>query len=127
MAINVELHLDHLQISQETHDWIADRIGQLEKGYNDITSAYLSVKQLSGKPTVNRYEAKLLLHHKPEDIIASAKSTSIPDAIQSAFQAVERQLRRARNAPKDRRKRAVGSRGVILETPVVDLTEELED
>ena len=108
MAINVELHLDHLQISQDTHLWITDKIAQLEKGHHDITGAYLSVKQLSGKPTVNKYEVTLLLYHKPENIVGSDKSENIPEAIQSAFAAAERQLRKARSASKDRRKRATG-------------------
>jgi len=126
MAVNIELHLDHLQLSQDTHDWITDKMSQLEKGYHDITQAYLSVKQLSGKPTVNKYEAKLVLYHKPENIVGSTKSEMIPEAIQNAFVAAERQLRKARDIPKDRRKRAVGVRGLTVELPV-DIEEDLED
>ena len=125
MAINVELHLDHLQISEDTHNWIQDKIDQLEKGYHDITGAHLSVKQLSGKPTVNKYEVKLLLYHKPENIVGSDKSESIPEAIQSAFSAAERQLRKARSIPKDRRKRAQGIKSYVAPEP--DTEEYLED
>jgi ribosome-associated translation inhibitor RaiA len=109
MAINVELHLDHLQVSQDTLTWIDDKISQFEKGHHDISGAHLSVKPLSGKPTVNRYLATLVLYHKPENIAGSFKSGSIPEAIQTAFSAAERQLRKARSAVKDRRKRAVGN------------------
>ncbi|NQV73656.1 HPF/RaiA family ribosome-associated protein [bacterium] len=118
MAINVELHLDHLQISEDSKNWINDRINHLENGHHDITGAYLSVKQLSGKPTVNKYEVKLLLYHKPENIVGSDKSESIPEAIQSAFAAAERQLKRARTATKDRRKRAQGSK--VFVEPVIE-------
>jgi ribosomal subunit interface protein len=118
MAINVELHLDHLQISEDTKNWIQDRINHLENGYHDITGAYLSVKQLSGKPTVNKYEVKLLLYHKPENIVGSDKSESIPEAIQASFAAAERQLKRARTATKDRRKRAQGSK--VFVEPVIE-------
>ncbi len=123
MAINVELHLDHLQISKDTQDWIEEKTKQLEKGHHDITGAHLSIKQLSGKPTVNKYLATLVLYHSPENIAGSFKSESISEAVQSAFAAAERQLRRARSSTKDRRKRAVGTK-VLLETlppPEIDL------
>lgn len=106
MAINLELHLDHLQISDDTYDWITTRLNGLEEGHTDITGAHLSIKQLSGKPTVNEYEAKLTLYHKPDNISGSHKSPLIPEAIQEAYSSVERQLRKQRNAIRDRRKRA---------------------
>ena len=106
MAINLELHLDHLQISDSTHRCVTSRLEKLEKGHNDITGAHLSIKQLSGKPTVNKYEATLTLYHKPETISASCKSPLIQEAIQLAHDSAERQLRKARSAVRDRRKRA---------------------
>jgi len=106
MAINLELHLDHLQVSDNTHDWITSRLNGLEEGHSDITGAHLSIKQLSGKPTVNEYEAKLTLYHKPDNICGAHKSPLIPEAIQEAYSSVERQLRKQRSAIRDRRKRA---------------------
>lgn len=106
MAINLELHLDHLQISDESQEWITSRINKLEEGHTDITGAHLSVKQLSGKPTVNEYEATLTLYHRPDNISGSYKSPLIPEAIQEAYSSVERQLRKSRSAVRDRRKRA---------------------
>ena len=106
MAFNLELHLDHLQISQDTHDWITSRLNKLEEGHSDITGAHLSIKQQSGKPTVNEYEATLTLYHKPDNISGSHKSPLIPEAIQEAYSSVERQLRKKRSAIRDRRKRA---------------------
>lgn len=106
MAINLELHLDHLQISEDTGEWIDGRLTKLESGRRDITGAHLSVKQMSGKPTVNEYEATLTLYHKPDNISGSAKSDAILDAVQDAFGSVERQLKKARQASQDRRKRA---------------------
>lgn len=109
MAINVEIHLDHLQISQNTHFWINEKINRLEEGHHDISGAHLSIKQLSGKPTVNHYEARLILYHKPDHIVGSHKSTSITDAVQEVLTATERQLRKARSTNRDRRKRATGN------------------
>ncbi|MDA0682843.1 MAG: HPF/RaiA family ribosome-associated protein [Bacteroidetes bacterium] len=106
MAVNLELHLDHLQISTDLQDSIKTNLERLEEGHHDITGAHMSVKQLSGKPTVNEYEAKLTLYHKPDNIVASSRSRNIPEAVQGAFGSVERQLRKARTAVKDRRRRA---------------------
>ena len=106
MAINLELHLDHLQVSEDSQKWITKKLDGFEEGHHDISGAHLSVKQMSGKPTVNMYEAKLTLYHKPEHIIGSHKSKSIPEAIQEAFTAAERQLRKSRSALRDRRKRS---------------------
>jgi len=106
MAINLELHLDHLQVSNDTQNWISKKLNGFEEGHHDISGAHLSIKQMSGKPTVNQYEAKLTLYHKPEQIVGSYKSKSIPEAIQEAFTAAERQLRKSRRAIRDRRKRS---------------------
>ena len=78
---------------------------KLEAGRRDITGAHLSVKQMSGKPTVNEYEATLTLYHKPDNIAGSGKSPVIPEAIMEAFSSVERQLKKARTAARDRRRR----------------------
>ena len=106
MAINLDLHLDHLKISSDTQIWISSKLDQFEEGHHDISGAHLSVKQMSGKPTVNTYEAKLTLFHKPDHIVGSHKSKSIPSAIQEAFTSAERQLRNSRRAMRDRRRRA---------------------
>ncbi len=106
MSINLEIHLDHLDISRLTEDKIHGRLEKMEDGHHDITGAFLSVKQMSGKPTVNVYEATFVLYHKPENITASEKSEDIPEAIAGAVASVERQLRKARSAIRDRRKRA---------------------
>lgn len=107
MSINLELHLDHLHISDAVVEKIQSRLDGMEEGHNDITGAYVSVKQMSGKPSVNLYEATVVLYHKPENLTGSAKSRDIPEAITGALVGVERQLRKARSAIRDRRKRAV--------------------
>lgn len=126
MAINLELHLDHLQISPDLQDWINSSLEKMGEGHRDITGAHLSVKQLSGKPTVHEYEAKLTLYHKPDNIVASSRSKAIPEAVQSAFGSAERQLRKARTAVKDRRRRA-GKVEPVVELPPPQPDELYED
>lgn len=121
MSINLELHLDHLHISDAVVDKIHARLDRMEEGHHDITGAYLSVKQMSGKPTVNVYEATCVLYHRPENLTGSAKSRDIPEAIAGALVGVERQLRKARSAIRDRRKRAVkASKLEPVDRPITD-------
>ncbi|PIQ61721.1 MAG: hypothetical protein COV99_08545 [Bacteroidetes bacterium CG12_big_fil_rev_8_21_14_0_65_60_17] len=118
MSVNLEIHLDHLEISRLTEEKIHNRLEKMEDGHHDITGAYLSVKQMSGKPTVHVYEATFVLYHKPENITASEKSEDIPEAIAGAVASVERQLRKARSAIRDRRKRARKAVEVPPEPPI---------
>lgn len=106
MAVPIEFHLDHLQIADDTETKVRTFIEGLEEGRNDITGAFVSVKQLSGKPTVNEYEARIVLYHKPNNITGTERSGAIPEALLGALNSTRRQLRKARSASRDRRKRA---------------------
>lgn len=113
MAVPIEVHLDHLQIADDTDQKVRAFIDGLEEGRNDITGAYVSVKQLSGKPTVNEYEARVVLYHKPNNITGTGRSGAIPEALLGALNSTRRQLRRARSASRDRRKRA--TKAILIE------------
>lgn len=106
MGIPIEFHLDHLQIADDTENKVRAYIDRLEESRNDITGAFVSVKQLSGKPTVNEYEARIVFYHKPNNITGTSRSGSIPEALLGALNSTRRQLRKARSATRDRRKRA---------------------
>ena len=106
MAIPIEFHLDRLQIADDTEAKVRSLIDGLEEGRSDITGAYVSVKQLSGKPTVNEYEARIVLYHRPNNITGTSRSADIPEALLNAIGSAKRQLRKARASTRDRRKRA---------------------
>lgn len=115
MAVTLELHLDNLQISSDIEEKVRKRINKMENGHHDITQAFLSIKQLSGKPTVNEYEARLVLYHKPENLTAAHRSSDIPEAILGALNSGERQLRSARATLRDKRRRAAANVEVLLD------------
>jgi ribosome-associated translation inhibitor RaiA len=122
MSIPIELHLDHVKISEQLESKLKKKINDWERGHRDITGAYVSLKQLSGKPTVHEYEAKIVLYHRPENVVATHRSSSIPDALTGAAQTAERLLRRQRESFRDRRKRArTEFVEPIVDTPIVDL------
>ncbi len=106
MAIKIEFHLDHLKISDSLESKLRKKIDDWGRGHKDITGAYVSIRQLSGKKTVHEYEAKILLYHRPENVVGTQRSDSIPDALSGAAQTAERQLRKQRESFRDRRKKA---------------------
>lgn len=105
MTAHIEFHLDNLKISEQLAQKIRSKIDHLARGHHDISSAYVSLKQLSGKKTVHRYEAKIVLYHRPTNLVAAHKSALIPDAVAGAVHAIERQLREHRSSFRDRRRR----------------------
>jgi ribosomal subunit interface protein len=121
MTVPIEFHLDNIKISEQLSSKVRDHIDEWSRGHHDISKVYVSLKQLSGKKTVHVYEAKIVLYHRPGNLVASQKSTVIPNALTGAIQAIERQLREHRSAFRDRRKK----RKFIL--PEEPLTEELND
>lgn len=105
MANEIEFHLDNLKISKHLEDKVRDRYTEWKRGHHDITNAYVSLKQLSGKKSVHEYEAKIVLYHRPENIVAGHRSPLIPEAVAGAMQTIERQLRETRAAYRDKRRR----------------------
>ncbi len=106
MANEIEFHLDNLKISKQLEQKVRDRYKDWARGHHDITNAYFSVKQLSGKKSVHEYEAKIVLYHRPENIVTAFRASTIPEAIKGAVQTTERQLRETRAAYRDKRRRA---------------------
>ncbi len=106
MTAQIEFHLDNIKISEQLSKKIRDKIDHWTRGHHDISSAYVSLKQLSGKKTVHRYAAKIVLYRRPANLVATHKSDVIPDALSGAAQAIERQLREHRSSFRDRRKRS---------------------
>jgi len=105
MANEIEFHLDNLKISQHLEQKVRDRYQDWKRGHHDITKAFISLKQLSGKKSVHEYEAKIVLYHSPDNLVAGHRSAAIPEALAGAVQAIERQLRESRATFRDKRRR----------------------
>lgn len=120
MTAPIEFHLDNLKISEHLASKVRHRIDTWSRGHHDISSAYVSLRQLSGKKTVHQYEAKIVLYHRPANLVAAHKSSAIPEAMAGAVSAIERQLREHRSSFRDRRKR------IQFNPPEEPLTENLE-
>ena len=106
MANEIEFHLDNLKISKQLEEKVRNRYAHWKHGHHDITSAYFSLKQLSGKKSVHEYEAKIVLYHRPENIVAAFRASTIPESITGIVQKMDRQVRESRAIYRDRRMKA---------------------
>ena len=106
MASEIEFHLDNLKISRQLEQKLRTRYDVWKRGHHDITHAFFSLKQLSGKKSVHEYEAKIVLYHRPENIVAAYRASAIPEAVKGAVQTMERRIRETRATYRDRRMKA---------------------
>ncbi len=105
MVNEIEFHLDNLKISKQLEQKVRGHYQDWKRGHHDITNAFISLRQLSGKKSVHEYEAKIVLYHSPDNIVAGHRSGGTPEALAGAVQAIERQLRETRSAFRDKRRR----------------------
>ena len=106
MANEIEFHLDNLKISKQLEEKVRNRYTIWKRGHHDITSAYFSLKQLSGKKSVHEYETKIVLYHRPGNIVAAFRASTIPEAVNGAVQTMDRLVRETRAIYRDRRMKA---------------------
>jgi len=106
MTHEIEFHLDNLKISEQLELKVRNRYKAWRRGHHDITNAYFSLKQLSGKKSVHEYEAKIVLYHRPENIVVTFRAPAIPEAVTGAVQTMDRRVRETRAAYRDKRTKA---------------------
>ena len=128
MMVPVEFHLDNLKISSQLEEKIRSHFAKWTKGHHDISNFYLSVKQLSGGKSVNQYEAKVIIYHRPDHIIVTHKSAGIPEAVSAAVRSAERHLRETRKLFKDKRRRASSNNNIEANTNSIEAeTDNISD
>ena len=84
------------------------RLRQLQRGYTDLNGAAVSVEQsLCGEANV-RYQARVVAYVQPKNVAAVRKEDDAVNALRSALDAVERQVReqRAQLRPRVRAQKA---------------------
>ena len=84
------------------------RLRQLQRGYTDLNGAAVSVEQsLCGEADV-RYRARVVAYVQPKNVAAVRKEDDAVNALRSALDAVERQVReqRAQLRPRVRAQKA---------------------
>ncbi len=72
------------------------RLRELREGHDDIVDAAVTVEELTGSETPYRYQARVVLYMRPDNIVGVEKAPDAMAALQSALDVVERQVRKDR-------------------------------
>jgi ribosome-associated translation inhibitor RaiA len=73
------------------------RLRALTEGHDDITGASVTMEELTGETTPNRYEARVVVYIRPHNVASVEKADTAQGALNGALRAAERQVREARD------------------------------
>jgi ribosome-associated translation inhibitor RaiA len=82
-----------------------ERLRALREGHDDIVDAAVTVEDLTGSETPHRYQARVVLYMRPDNIVGVEKAPDAMAALQSALDVVERQVRKERAKRREKWKR----------------------
>jgi ribosome-associated translation inhibitor RaiA len=72
------------------------RLRDLTKGHTDIVGASVGIDEVTGSETPHRYEARVVVYMRPDNVVAVEKDATARGALKEALSAVERQVRKLR-------------------------------
>lgn len=73
------------------------RLWSLTEGHTDITGASVALEELTGETTPNRFQARVVIYMRPDNVASVEKAETAQGALKGALTAAERQVRQARN------------------------------
>lgn len=73
------------------------QLRELMVGHTDIIGASVAVEELTGDSTPHRYEARVLVYVRPDNVVAVEKEETAELAVKGALDAAERQIRELRD------------------------------
>jgi ribosome-associated translation inhibitor RaiA len=74
-----------------------NQLRELTVGHTDILGASVAMEELTGSTTPHRYEARVVMYMKPDNVAAVEKGETAQEALKGALNAVERQVREYRD------------------------------
>jgi hypothetical protein len=74
-----------------------ERLFALTEGHDDIIGASVTMEELTGGTTPHRYEARIVVYKRPDNVAVAEKSKTAEGAMKGALTAAERQVRELRN------------------------------
>ena len=96
-----EISQDDAELWEEANE----RLRSLVNDHTDIIDASVSIEELTGSETPHRFEARVVIYMRPENIVAVDKNSHAMLALQNALDAVERQVREERAKRREQWKR----------------------
>ncbi len=101
----IELHADTEGFTEDLQRKTRQRLLDLKGDHTDMVSATVTVDEIAKRQRPFRYEFKVILHMRPDRIVASEKSDNVRSAMKGALSALERQVRERRAKLKEHWKR----------------------
>ena len=102
---NFEFHTEISQDDAELWEEANEQLRSLINDHTDIINASVSIEELTGSETPHRFEARVVIYMRPENIVAVDKNSHAMLALQNALDAVERQVREERAKRREQWKR----------------------
>jgi ribosome-associated translation inhibitor RaiA len=98
----IELKTDITDSDIDYYVMIENRLKELAEGHTDITGAAATLEQpAKGRETPYIFEASIVVYVRPNDVSATEKANDPQQALKSALDATERQIREQRNRLKE--------------------------
>ncbi len=100
-----EFHTEITQDDTELWEEANKRLRSLINNHTDIIDASVAIEELTGSETPHRFEARVIIYMRPDNIVAVKKGEHAMVALQRALDAVERQVREDRTKRREEWKR----------------------
>lgn len=96
MDVHFEIHNKVSDLPNTIFDKVEAEILELAEGKDDIIGASVSLEELAKGETPHRYQARLLVYARPDNVVAVEKADGPEQALKGAVDAVVRQVRERR-------------------------------
>jgi ribosome-associated translation inhibitor RaiA len=96
LEFTFEFHSEVPDPGDELRDRAEERLLKLTEGHDDLIGASVTMEELTGETTPHRYEARVIVYKRPENVAAQAKAETPQAALNGALDAAERQVREMR-------------------------------
>lgn len=100
--IAVEYHTETIEFTDAVKAKVDARLRKLASGHRDISGASVAINIISGANRHQEYRARVVLYHRPSNVVAIRKDATVSNAVLEAVEAIERQVRDQRERMRER-------------------------
>ncbi len=101
----IEIRSDTDSFTDKLRDKTLRRLADLKGNHTDMVSAAVTIEEVAKGEEAFRYEFKVVVHMRPDPLVASKEANTVEAAMKSALDALERQVRERRAKLKEHWKR----------------------
>lgn len=95
--MKIDISTKHFQLDTKERDYVAEKIGRLEKFYNNIIKAQVIIDEQAGNTANVRYICKVTLSVPGQDLFAEESSRNVTTAVDFAEKKLKEQLFRLKD------------------------------